>query len=221
MSEAASGAPESLRLVYRGAAAQKLGRSGIAPKSLADAVRAAVREGTLPQTLRAVDSLGEAKLADPILIEMCGSPGLTDAMFRAAQDRFGRRGQFTDMSEAWEAAAHAAPEAPSVQDYRRRLLLLEGQPVSSEETAAAAVAAPADHAMRFTHALALLREGRAGDALGVFHDIDIFVDGVPPGDKAIVIAILEANGMKGHAAAVRRSLNTDLLSKDEYVLIMR
>lgn len=221
MSEAVSSAPESLRLVYRGAAAQKLGRSGIAPKALADSVRAAVREGTLPQTLRALDSLGEGKLADPILVEMCGSPGLTDAMFRVARDRFGRRGQFTAMSEAWEAAARAAPKAPSVQDYRRRMLLLAGEPVSSEETAAAVAAAPADHDMRFTHALALLREGRPGDALGVFHDIDIFVDGAPPGHKVIVIAILEANGMNSHAAAVRRSLNTDLLSKEEYVLIMR
>ena len=221
MSESASNAPESLRLVYRGAAAQKLGRIGIATKSLADAVRASVREGTLPQTLQAVDALGEGKLADPILIEFCGSPGMTDRMFRVARDRFGRRGQFASMAAAYESAAQAAPDAPAVQDYRRRMALLAGREISSEETAAAVVAAPADSSVRFTHTLALLRENRAEDALGVFHDIDIFVDRLPPGDKAVVVALWEANGMNRHAASMRSSLDPALLEKGEYALILR
>jgi hypothetical protein len=221
MSEAASNAPESLRLVYRGMAAQKLGRVGIAPKSLADAVRAAVREGTLAPTLQAVDALGEGKLADPIIVEMCGSPGMTDRMFRVARDRFGRRGQFATMAKAWEAAVQAAPDAPAVQDYRRRMDLLEGRAVASTETAAAVAAAPADPAVRFTHALALLREGRPGDALGAFHDLDVFVDRLAPGDQAIVVAIYEANGMGSHAAALRRSLDARLLEQGEYALILR
>jgi hypothetical protein len=221
MSEAASNAPESLRLVYRGLAAQKLGRVGIAPKSLADAVRAAVREGTLAPTLQAVDALGEGKLADPIIVEMCGSPGLTDRMFRVARDRFGRRGQFATMAKAWEAAVQAAPDAPAVQDYRRRMALLEGRAVASTETAAAVAAAPADATVRLTHALALLREGRAGDALGAFHDLDVFVNRLAPGDQAIVVAVYEANGMGSHAAALRRSLDARLLEQGEYALILR
>ncbi len=221
MSEAASNAPESLRLVYRGMAAQKLGRVGIAPKSLADAVRAAVREGTLAPTLRVVDLLGEGKLADPIIVEMCGSPGLTDLMFRVARDRFGRRGQFATMAQAWEAAKQAAPESPAVQDYRRRMDLLDGRAVPSTETAAAVAAAPADPVVRLTHALALLREGSPGNAMGAFHDLDVFVDRLAPGDQAIVVAIFEANGMSSHAASLRTSLNSALLEQGEFALILR
>ena len=221
MSEAPSNAPESLRLVLRGYAAAKLGKTGIAPKSLADALRASVRDGRLPETLAALDSMGEGKIASPVIVEMCASPGLADVALRVARDRFSRRGERAALQAAWEAAAKAAPDAPSVRDYRRRLRLLAGKPVAGGETLAAIEAAPADPQPRFTHALALLEAGRPAAALGVFHDMDIFVDHLAPGDQAIVIAIWEANGLKTHAATLRRSLDPDLLQKGEYALILR
>jgi hypothetical protein len=55
----------------------------------------------------------------------------------------------------------------------------------------------------------------------VFHDIDIFVDRLPPGDKAVVVALWEANGMNRHAASMRSSLDPALLEKGEYALILR
>ena len=221
MSEAPSQAPDSLRLIFRGLAAGKLGKIGIAPKSLADAVRAGVREGRLPQTLAVLDSLGEGKVADPLLVEMCASPGLADNMFRVARDRFARRGQFGDLSAAFAAASKAAPDAPPVRDFRWRRRLLAGKAVNPDDTAAAVAASPADPQPRFTHALALLKAGRPADALGVFHDIDIFVERLPPGDKAIVIAIWQANGLDGHARSLRQSLHPDLLQSSEYALINR
>ena len=92
---------------------------------------------------------------------------------------------------------------------------------SSSSPDAAVVAAPADPAARFTHALALLREERAADALGVFHDFDVFVERMAPGEQAIVVAIWEANGMSGHAANLRRTLDPALLEQGEYALILR
>jgi hypothetical protein len=142
-------------------------------------------------------------------------------MFRLARDRFGRRGQFASLAAAYAAASKAAPDAPAVQDYRRRTDLLAGKPVPLEETTAAIDAAPADQSARFTHALALLKADRAADALGVFHDVDIFVDQLPPGDKAVVIALWETNGMNTHAASLRRSLDPALLQPGEYALIAR
>ena len=219
MSESPSQAPDSLRLIFLGLAAGKLGKIGIAPKSLADAARAGVREGRLPQTLAALDSLSEGRIADPLLIEMCASPALADLVFRTARDRFGRRGQFADLSAAFDAASKAAPDAPSVRDFRCRRDLLAGKAVNPDETAAAVAASPADPEPRFTHALSLLKAGRPADALGVFHDIDIFVDHLPPGDKAVVIALWEANGLQRHARALRESLPADLLQTGEYALI--
>ena len=221
LAEAAANAPESWKLFFRGWAARNLGKTTVAQKALGGAVRASVREGNAANLLAPLDAIGEEKAADPVIIEMCGRAETADGFFRAARDRFGRRGQFASLWEAYEAASTAKPDAPSVQDYRRRLDLLAGKTVSSSETAAAVAAAPGDPSARFTHALALLREDRAADALVVFHDIDIFVDQLPPGDKAIVIALWEANGMNTYASSLRQSLDPALLEKGEYALILR
>lgn len=219
MVDAPSQAPDSLRCIYRGLAARKLGRIGIAPKALADAVRAGVREGRLPQTLAALDAIGESEAAAPILVEMCSTPGHAESVFRVARDRFERLGQFSSLSAAFAAASNAAPDAPPVRDLRWRRELLAGLLIDTAATAAAAAASPADPQLRLTHALALLKAGYPAGALRTFHDIDVFVDQLAPGDKAIVIALLEANGMGDLARSVRQSLNPDLLQQGEYALI--
>jgi len=221
LSESPANATESTKLFLRGMALKNRGKNEASEKALADAFRASVREGNGGAVLSSIDLIGEGNMADPVIIEMCGRNETADGMFRLARDRFGRRGQFASLARAYEAANAAKPDAPSVQDYRRRQNLLAGKAVSPEETAAAMAASPADPSPRFTHALALLRENRAGDALGVFHDIDIFVDRLPPGDKAIVIALWEANGMNSYAASLRRSLDLGLLEKGEYALVLR
>ena len=99
--------------------------------------------------------------------------------------------------------------------------LLAGKSVPPDETGAVVAESPTDQSARFTHALALLKEDRPGDALGVFYDIDIFVDQLAPGDKAIAVAIYDANGVKVKADQLRRSLDTALLDKGEYALILR
>jgi hypothetical protein len=221
LSEMSANTTESSTLFFRGWAAKNLGKTAVATKAMADSFQSALREGNGPAILSAIDSSGEGKVADPVIIELCGDAETADGMFRLARDRFGRRGQFASLAQAYEAAAKAKPDAPSVQDYRRRQDLLADKTVSPAETADAVAAAPADPSPRFTHALALLREKRAADALGVFHDIDIFVDQLPPGDKAVVIAIWEANEMNGNANSLRRSLDPALLEKGEYALILR
>ena len=221
LSETTANTGESSKLFFRGWAAKNLGKATMAQKALADAFRVSVREGNAAAILSSLRTIGSDDAADPVVIEMCANRDTADGMFRVARDRFGRRGQFASLSKAYDAAAAAKPEASSVRDYQRRQNLLSGKTVMSEETAAAVAEAPADPSLRFTHALALLRENRAGDALGVFHDIDIFVDQLPPGDKAIVIAIWEANGMNSYADTLRGSLDPALLERGEYALILR
>ena len=218
-SRAAANSPESSKLFFRGWAARNLGKTSVAQKALADAFRAYVREGNTQAILSSLDLTENGKAAVPVIIEMCANGDTADSMFRLARDRFGRRGQFASPAQAYRAASSENPDAPSVQDWRQDLLA--GRSVSSTETSAAAAASPADPSPRFTHALALLREGRAADALGVFHDIDIFVDRLPPAEQAIVIALWEANGLNSYAAPLRNLLDFGLLEHGEHALIMR
>ncbi len=221
LSRATANSPESSKLFFRGWAARNLGKTSVAQKAFADAFRASVREGNTQAILSSLDLTENGKAADPVIIEMCANGDTADSMFRLARDRFGRRGQFASLAQAYRAASSAKPNAPSVQDYRRRQDLLAGRNVPSTETSAAVAASPADPSPRFTHALALLREDRVADALGVFHDIDIFVDRLPPSEQAIVIALWEANGLNSYAAPLRNLLDFGLLEHGEHALIMR
>jgi tetratricopeptide (TPR) repeat protein len=221
LGDTACNAPPSMQLSTKAVAAHHLGKSGEAQQALADALRAGTGDGGFGYAVAAAEQTGQRDVVDQVIIETCADAQQSANMFRAARDRFGRRGQFASLAAAYDAAAKAAPDAPAVQDYRRRNDLLAGKPVSLEETAAAIAAAPADQSARFTHALALLKADRAADALGVFHDVDIFVDQLPPGDKAVVIALWETNGMNAHAASLRQSLDPALLQPGEYALIAR
>jgi hypothetical protein len=216
-----SNAPKSLPLTARSIGAHKLGKSGEAPAAMTDAARAGARDGHLANVLSAADHVGLGKTADDALLQLCQDPKITDTIFRFARDRFGRRGQFASLEAAYETATKSNPYALSVQDYRRRMDLLAGKSVPPDETGAVVAESPTDQSARFTHALALLKEDRPGDALGVFYDIDIFVDQLAPGDKAIAVAIYDANGVKVKADQLRRSLDTALLDKGEYALILR
>lgn len=217
--EAGSVAPASVRLLSRAQAAEKLGRRAMARKSTQDAIRTSVREGLLPQVLQMADSLGTRSLADEELLNLCSDPGTADSAFRIARERFGRRGQFASLAAAHERAAAAAPLSPAVADYRRFSELLAGNPVDLAETEAAVAGAPTDINRRITHALALLKAGQPQQALAVFDDIDVFLEAMPPGQQAVAIALLGANGDIETAGRAARRLDAGLLSPGEYALI--
>lgn len=217
----AGNAPPSVQLATKALAAHHLGKIGEAQKALADALRAGASDGGFGYALAIAEDTRQRELADKIIVESCADAPMAANMFRLARERFGRRGQFASLAAAYAAASKAAPDAPSVQDYRRRTDLLAGKPVPHEETAAAIASSPADQSARFTHALALLKADRASDALGVFHDVDIFVDQLPPGDKAVVVALYRANGMDRTADTVNSKLDSVLLQPGEYALLVR
>lgn len=221
LGETACNAPPSLQLATKALAAYHMGKTGEAQKALADALRAGAGDGGFGYALAAAEETRQREVADQVIVESCADAQMAANMFRLARERFGRRGQFASLAAAYAAAAKAAPDAIPVQDYRRRTDLLAGNPVPLEETAAAITASPADQSVRFTRALALLKADHAGDALGVFHDVDIFVDQLPPGDKAVVIALYRANGMEGTADSVSSKLDPALLEPGEFALIAR
>lgn len=221
MAEEAANAPASLRFLTRALAAKNLDRPGESKKAVQDALRAALREGTLAECLRSVDAMNESTVADEVLVEMCGQAGDLNRVFPLARDRFSRRGQAGALERAFTLAASQATEVAPVKDYARYLDLLAGRPVSLEETAAAVEEDPGSTDFRMTHALALLLAGRSHDARAVFDDIDVFVYRLSPSQKAITAAIFASTGEFPAAAAAVRGLNPDLLTKEEYLFLKR
>ncbi len=213
--------PEALRELTSAEAATQLGRTGMVEKSVPQAIRAAVREGSLLLALDRADAMGQGARADATLIELCGDAGQADYLFAVARERFGRRGQFASLQAAYDKARLAAPDGAAVQDQRRYTDLLAGNKVDPEETAAALAANPTDLDHRMTHAFALLQAGRPEEAWSVFDDFTVFYDELRPGHQAVVSAIVAAKGDPDLAVRAARIIDINRLTPGEYLLIGR
>ena len=232
--DAGGNVPLSIRLLTKARAEYALrqqAQSGA--KSLADALRAAAREGALPAIVASGDEIGGQAVVDATLVELCGDPGFAEDAFRMTRDRLSRRAA---NEQGLLAAAHAralvaAPNAVSVQDYARYLQLIAprkddesdeevaARMVDPDETARAMAAAPKDPAVRATHALALLKAGRAQEAVGAFDDLTVFYNRVPPALQAVICRVLADGGQKPRALEAVQAIDEKSLTTNEMALL--
>lgn len=225
-------APESVRLAAKARAEYALGRgkqSGA--KSVADALRLAVREGGFSALILQFDALGAGDAVDSVLIDLCGDPRVADSAFRAARDRFSRRGSAgaSLLATAHERATAAGPNEAAVTAYARYKTLLAdveknglrpgGVPVEPvidpTETAKSVRETPADEAVRATHALALIQAGRGEEAFAVFDDITIYFNRLPPPLQAVLAAAAAASGEPVIAAEMGKKVPRSALATGE------
>lgn len=224
----------SVRLVTRARAEFALrGQAQSGAKSLADALRAAAGEGTLAVIVSTGDEIGGQAVVDATLVELCGNPAVTNEVFRMTRDRLSRRGPAARalLAEAHARALTAAPNAVSPQDYSRYLKLLQKpredetekekaeRIVSPEETTKAIALSPSDPALRATHALALLRAGRAQEALAAFDDLTVFFGRVPPPLQAVICRVLAEAGQNEISRSAAQRIDRKKLTPEELMLI--
>jgi hypothetical protein len=188
--------------------------------ALREAMDAAAKGRRLELLLPTGDALGAGNVVDEKLAELCGDPAVADYVFRVARDRFSRSGRASLLAASLKQALAASPQSPAVKDYTRYLALVGDEPVSLEEAAAASAAEPSNVTFRITHALNLLENKQPTEALKVFDDITVFADRLPPGQLAVLAAVLAANGDAPRANAAAASIDPDLLAPGEYALIL-
>lgn len=223
-------APKSMRFAAKARAEQALGYAQSASISASDAVRSALREGTAQPVIVAMDDSGAKAAVDNALVEMCGDPRLADSAFRVARDRFTRRepGGGALLAAARDRVVVAAPNSLSLQDYGRfRILVGElamadssaaapgESKVTPDQTAKALAASPADAAARITHALALMRADRTKEVAGLFDEVTIYFNRLPPPLQAALSAVMAAGGPAGLGAEMARRVDADVLTPDE------
>lgn len=188
--------------------------------ALREAMDAAAKARRLEFILPSGDALGASRVVDEKLAELCGDPAVADYVFRVARDRFSRSGRFSLLATSLERARAASPQSPAVQDYLRYLALTGDQQVALEETAAACTAEPSNVTFRITHALNLLEHNQPAEAFGIFDDITVFADRLPPGQLAVIAAVLAGSGDSERARAAASLLDPALLSPGEYALVL-
>ncbi len=188
--------------------------------ALREAMDAAAKARRLEFILPTGDGLGAGNVVDEKLAELCGDPAVADYVFRVARDRFSRRGRASLLASSLERARAASPQSPAVQDYLHYLALTGDGEVSLEETAAACAAEPSNVTFRITHALNLLEHDQPAEAFKIFDDITVFADRLPPGQLAIIAAVLAGNGDDERARAAANLVDPALLSPGEYRLVL-
>jgi len=188
--------------------------------ALREAMDAAAKAGRLELILPTGDGLGVSTVVDEKLTELCGDPAVADYVFRVARDRFSRSGRASLLASSLERARAASPQSPAVQDYLRYLALTGDEEVSLEETAAARAAEPSNVTFRITHALNLLEHKQPAEAFKIFDDITVFADRLPPGQLAVIAAVLAGSGDVERARSAANLLDPALLSPGEYALVL-
>ncbi|MGA0094789.1 MAG: hypothetical protein ACO3J2_10940 [Chthoniobacterales bacterium] len=205
--------------LLRARAEDALNRKALARTSLRRAVRAAADSRTLPAVLAEVDARDEAKLADEVLLEMCGEPSVAEYVLRVARYRFGQRGEPRLTDEAVQRYPARANIIPTVRDYRWRRALLAGESVDPAETGRVGQEEPSNVDFRITHALALLRAGRAAEARLALAPYEPVCHQLFAGQKAVLAAVLAATGSTNEAVELVRTINPQQLTDAEYRLI--
>jgi hypothetical protein len=227
-------ATASMRLASRARAEFGSGYPQSGLTSAADAVRAAAAEGNPESVITSMDSIGAQAAVDGALVELCGDSRYADAAFRLSRDRFTRRAARGGdaLASAMERASAAAPDSPALGDYRRYLALVEqpvegqtqpeekvAQPPTPEETGKAVEASPTSPAARITHGLALVRAGRAKEALAIFDDFTIYFNRLPPPMQAALAYVYAAGGQPQVGAEMARRIDRTALGPEEIALL--
>ena len=219
--EAGGNVDDEVRMAAKARAEYARGRgSQGGAAALREAMVAAAKSRRLELIVPIGDGLGASRVVDENLANLCGDPALADYVFRVARDRFSRSGRASLLASSFERARAASPQSAAVQDYVRYLALTGDGEASLEETAAACTAEPSNVTFRITHALNLLEHNQAAEAFAIFDDITVFADRLPPGQLAVVAAVLAGSGDTVRARAAADLLDPALLSPGEYALVL-
>ena len=219
MVNAGSPVNESVTNILRARAEEGLGRSSAANASLRKAIRASVARNALAETMAEVDRMGKQSVSDEVLLDLCNGHGTAEYALRVARWRFSTRGEPRLREQAYRNAIKAAPQASTVADLARLEQLLDRDPVSTGQTAAALEKEPDNIDFRLTHALALFADGRPAEARGVLEPVRLVHHQLQPGQKAIAVAVLAATGSKMEAIGLAKTMRPDHLTDGEYRLV--
>lgn len=214
--------PAFLQNLYRGRALKMSGNDEegalLLRQALAEA-KASDRPEVLPQTAAYFGLAGEDALLDQCVLEILNRPDIAEDALRTTIAALQRRRDANALLRIYELALANPRFADNLtllndRDYLRIILDIE---TDKGEIALRSSANPRDFAFRITAALALLKSGKAAEALQLLDDCepDVHVATLPPYQKAVVASALASNSRQREALAVASSVPPGFLSSQE------
>ena len=205
--------------------AVKLGK----PDEVVEALRDAVDRAALT-------SDGPSQLEAALNMEKWGEPEVAVRLYRRLRDDeemavAARRGlvrclegfplRTRELQDALESLLLMTPEDPEARRMADHLKLLGGAVTEAEADAIVKHATQRPDVLRWraTHALALLRSGRAEKALEAFAGVTLLWENVPPETRCVRAAAMAAAGRQDEAKQLAATIPGPALRPGEYALL--
>ncbi len=160
-------------------------------------------------------------LAEIVLRRLAGDPLASRKAYESLVNLHRIRGNSKELLDVLEEMTERWPKDPAVANDVNYLLLLQERDIARtlERSRRLLEENPGLFPLKITHALALLRTGRATEGLELFANSEIQFGQLLPGQKAVFAALLKANGREDTAEAVRNGLKNSALLPEENALI--
>lgn len=208
--------------LYLGRAEQMLGNESVARRYYEQALAESARDVTALWYLAGYfDRIGEGGLAVSALEKLTENPTLARPAFEAMIPILEQRRDTRGLVRVLEKMHERWPDDAAVANDLLYLRLLQGLGgrASLEEARERMKENPEVFPFRVTYSLALLREGRAEDALELFEGSEVQLGELLPWQQAVFARILAECGMKDAARLVADGIPRDQLRPEEEELL--
>ena len=210
----------SVTLLYRGRAARELGN----PEESATFYRRAIVEAApnkdvLWYVINYLQRIGEDQVLEQELEKLTQNPSSARQAFAALVPIVQKRQDAEEIYTLYDRMLKQLPADPVMQNDHRYFAALTGRRADVSGGRELVAQEPLMLAYRITLALTHLKNGQQEAAMTVFDGITLDPTQIQPYQRAVLAAVLGANGREAEARQLARSVPGDQVTVQEFELI--
>lgn len=207
-------------LLYRGRAARELGEKESAAAFYRRAIiEAAPTPDLMWYVINYLQRVGETQVLEQELTRLTNNPAIARQAFQALVPIVQSRQDAEELYLLYDRMLKALPAERAVQNDHRYFAALTGRRADTGGARELVAAEPQMLAYRITLAFTLLKNGQPDDALHIFDGITLDPAQIQPYQRAVLAAVLGANGRENEARQLATSIPGDALTTKEFELI--
>ena len=207
-------------LLYRGRAARETGETEAAASFYRRAVIEAARTpDVMWYVIGYLQRVGEDRVLEQELQRLTDNPSAARQAFQALVPLVQKRQDAEELYQLYDRMLKRLPAETVVQNDHRYFAALTGRRADVSGARELAQNEPQMLAYRITLALTYLKNSQPDAALRVFDGITLDPDQIQPYQRAVLAAVLGANGREDEARQLARSVPGDVVTVQEFELI--
>ena len=207
-------------LLYRGRAARETGQTEASASFYQRAVIEAARTpDVMWYVINYLQRVGEDRVLEQELQRLTDNPATARQAFQALVPLVQKRQDAEELFQLYDRMLKRLPAELVVQNDHRYFAALTGRRADVSGARELAQREPKMLAYRITLALAHLKNAQPEAAMRVFDGITLDPAQIQPYQRAVLAAVLGANGRDNEARQIARSVPGDIVTVEEFELI--